>query len=191
MQTTMRSVLPVFLAGLALLFDGSDVLAAVGRCDYWHAQVIPPEVKPTTPVVKSEPHKISSNLELTHSPEPLYSRLSEAEAFEAIDCLLMLEGNKNDSRIVGATRVDTSQTFGASSVEVAALYYVSVIFYRDWGHAGAAALVGQAVVGDRDVVVAAAYAAHKKWLVKVKQLGWETARAEKLDPLDGSGVRWY
>ena len=53
---------------------------------------------------------------------------------QAIDCLLRLEGNKRKAEFTGATNPYTSQIFEAATVEVAALFYISHLFYQKWDH---------------------------------------------------------
>jgi len=36
-----------------------------------------------------------------------------------------------------------------------------------------------------------AYEAYLSWFEKVKEIGLQKAREEKLDPLNGAPVRWY
>lgn len=70
------------------------------------------------------------------------SNLSDAETLEGIDCLLKLKGNKKKARFTGDTRPNyySSDMYREpehpATVEIAALYYISCIFYSNWKHAG-------------------------------------------------------
>lgn len=117
---------------------------------------------------------------------------SQEEIFLAVKCLLQLEGKKEESNVAGASDARVSNFFGATSVEVAALYYVSYLYYQKWNHASAPFLVNQRESKlNSDKAVSKAYKAYKKWFEKVREIGLEEARKRKLDPLLGSGVRWY
>ena len=69
------------------------------------------------------------------------SKLSNAETLEGISCLLKLQGNKKKARFTGYTRLNLNASSSApkikrpATVEIAALYYASYIFYNDWEHA--------------------------------------------------------
>lgn len=119
--------------------------------------------------------------------------LSQDEVFRAIECLLKLRGRTDDSNITGPTRVDVSTFISdATSVEVAALYYVSYLFKQNWGHSDAAFLKsGDGKKLNSRKAVSKAYKAYKAWFEKVKTIGLVEARKQKLDPLAGSGVSWY
>jgi len=66
-----------------------------------------------------------------------------------------------------------------------------VIYYQEWGHAGADVLSSPGAVGNSSEVVSKAFEAYEKWLAEIKKIGLETARARKLDPLAGTGLSWY
>jgi hypothetical protein len=72
------------------------------------------------------------------------------------------------------------------------LYYVSYLFHQPWDQADAPFLVSQRNSKlNSDKNVSKAYKAYKKWFKKVIEIGLEEARKQKLDPLEGSGVKWY
>lgn len=110
---------------------------------------------------------------------------------EGITCLLKFKGNKNKGLFGGATKDTVSQIFPAASVEICALYYASYLFYQDWKHASAIALVDKDGVINSDKSVRKAYKSYERWLKIIKKIGLEKAREQKLDPLGGSDVRWY
>jgi len=115
----------------------------------------------------------------------------ERELQKGIACLLQLEGNENPSSIKGATSPRTSQTFSTTSVQVAALYYVSYLYYEKWDHAHAAVLVDESSTKDQKKTVAKAFEAYRRWFGEVKKIGLHEARKAEADPLAGSGIRWY
>ena len=79
----------------------------------------------------------------SHMPLVLDSDKDEDEFFTAVDCLLQLEGNKEESNVAGAARGSVSNLFGPTSVEVAALYYISYLFFQKWDHADAPFLLSE------------------------------------------------
>jgi hypothetical protein len=125
------------------------------------------------------------------------SKLSNAETLEGIGCLLKLKGNKKKARFDGYTRLNLNASSSApkikrpATVEIAALYYASYIFYNDWEHAGSV----QIYDADTEKTntkrnVERAYKSYQKWFQRVLEIGLEKAREQKLDPLEGSEVAW-
>ena len=100
------------------------------NCNFWQSRVNP-EIK-----MRGKEENPSTDLKVlleTNNSSVLekpFNDLNQKEIFFGVVCLLNLEGNKKDSNLSGATRTDVSQTFGATSVEVAALYYISYIFFQ-------------------------------------------------------------
>jgi len=113
------------------------------------------------------------------------------EIYHGISCLLDLKGHSEESSLSGATRPDVSQRFGTTSVEVAALYYISYLFYEEWGHANAPFLRDKKGRLNSPEAVDEAYCAYESWFTKVKKVGLDEARKQELDPLTGSSVKWY
>jgi hypothetical protein len=115
-----------------------------------------------------------------------------AKIMQAVECLLKLEGNKNKAKFSGATNPRVSQLFEPATVEVAALFYVSYLFYQKWDHADAIALVGE---NNQKVntpkTVKKAYKYYRSWFKQVKSIGIVKARKMKIEPLKGKDVRWY
>jgi hypothetical protein len=110
---------------------------------------------------------------------------------KGIECLLKLQGRRQEGLFSGATTDNVSQIFPPSSIEVCALYYVSYLFYGDWKHANAVALVGEDGSINSNESVKIAYESYRRWHKTLKKVGLQKARDMKLDPLSGSGVRWY
>lgn len=116
---------------------------------------------------------------------------NEREMFNAFECLLKLEKNKSASMMGGATRLDVSDTTGFVSIEVAALYYVSYLFWKDWEHARLMALTDGSGKRNDVETVEIAFKSYNDWFKRIKEIGLKKAREKKIDPLAGSGVRWY
>lgn len=119
-------------------------------------------------------------------------RLSEEEVLHAIRCLLTLEGNRSPARFSGATNSSISQVFDEhATVEVAALFYISFLFYGEWDHADAVALEdGDGRINSPEAI-SEAYKKYRDWFHQVESVGLDRARKSKLDPLRGSSIRWY
>ena len=116
---------------------------------------------------------------------------SDKDVLSGMKCLLQMEGNKHRAGFSGVTRLDVSQVFDEARADVAALYYVSFMFTRNWQHADAVALVRVNGGVSTNEIVKTAYRGYRKWFEEVEKLGLENARNEKLDPLAGTGIRWY
>jgi hypothetical protein len=125
--------------------------------------------------------------------------LSFSEKMEAIECLL---GEENDLRLAafgGSVRLDVSQTFAVPTANLAALYAISYIYSGHYDHAAAVALRGDDASytdtnGNYVTKVSAvhkAYVAYRAWFVKVRQMGLVSAQKSGLQPLEGTGLRWY
>jgi hypothetical protein len=111
---------------------------------------------------------------------------------KGIECLLTLEGNKKKARFGGATHDYVSQIFPPAPVEVAALYYISYLFYQNWDHADGIALVGRKNSRfNSPENVRKAYRYYRAWFRQVQHIGLANARARKLEPLKNKDVRWY
>jgi hypothetical protein len=141
-------------------------------CQYWYSQVDPSVKRPES--IKSIDGKVDDN------------------TFKGIECLLKLQGQKGPAKFGGATRHDVSQIFEAPSVEVAALYYISFLYYQKWDHANAVALTdintGEIIKADK---VAEVYSYYREWFKQVKKVGIAKARSKGLDPLTGRKIAWY
>jgi hypothetical protein len=187
-----KSILLVICFGVICSLVNRPVAQTIcKKCVLWQAKV--DSNITTNQLAESEEAVIvqKSSLEINSTQDNWISKLSRDEMFEAIECLLKLKGKKNGSKISGATKLDTSRTFDATSVEVAGLYYISYLYYQKWGHAGAPFLVNKKGELNTDESVLAAYEAYNNWYRKVKEIGLEEAKKQKLDPLAGSDVSWY
>lgn len=143
-------------------------------CNYWYAEV---GVKSANAKAGDKDKKNIQNI------------------VEGIECLLKLEGDKTRGAFSGATHTRVSQMFPRATVEICALYYISYLFYEKYDHANGIALRYKNYEENRtinsDEAVKIAYESYRKWFEKVKEIGIEEARKQKLDPLECSGVRWY
>lgn len=125
--------------------------------------------------------------------------LSEAEKLQAIQCFLTLENDLRPAAFSGAVRFDVSQTFSQPPVNLAALYAISYIYTGRYNHAAAVALRGDDAsftdaAGNyvtKPNAVHEAYRAYRGRFAKVRKLGFARAQEAGLQPLDGSGLRWY
>jgi hypothetical protein len=116
-----------------------------------------------------------------------------------IECLLKLEGIKRRGTQYGQKSF-VSQMVPDASVEINALYQISEMFYGNDDFAYAVALIGDPPkrYGEYDKLlfnskedVKKAFRSYRSWFSKIKIIGIEQARMQKLDPLANSGVRWY
>jgi hypothetical protein len=109
-----------------------------------------------------------------------------------IECLLTLEGKRRVGVRYGS-KPNVSQLVPKASIEINALYKISELFYGNDNFAGAVALIGEDdnLKVNSKRYVKKAFASYRKWFEKVKEIGLDEARKQKLDPLANSGVRWY
>lgn len=195
-----KVVVHLTTAAVLLLVSFFNLVAQVecNKCRSWQAKV-DPQIKVETKInsknerapSKQEVIDFMSDSVIDQTQYSAIKSFEDSEVLEAMECLLKLNGKTHNSTIVGATRADTSQIFGTSTVEIASLYYISYLFYQNWGHAGAAVLTNKDGNSNSQKTTAAAYNAYKIWIKNVKKIGLEEARKRKLDPLAGSGVSWY
>jgi hypothetical protein len=184
-----------------ILLSGPGLSASASRpnevepCHNWHSRVDPTIARPNSdafsPVSMSAVFAAPLKSDQPGEKPPAFGNLSQAEVFLGIECLLNLQGRNYDSRLVGATRPDVSQTFGATRTDVAALYYISYLFNQKWDFADAPFLQDGKGKINNDEAVSLAYERYRQWYSKVTALGLDEARKQKLDPLTGSGITWY
>lgn len=163
-------LLVIIFTGICSVFD-----VAAQDCNYWNAGVGEKSSKPR------RGDKDEKNLE---------------NIMEGIECLLKLEEDKSRAAFSGASSF--SGAYGLKSpatVEICALYYISKLFYDKYDHASAVVLRYRNYEENQsfnsDEAVKTAYESYRKWFEKVKEIGLEEARNQKLDPLEGTDVRWY
>jgi hypothetical protein len=160
----------IFVPFNAMLFSNKSPETKCG-CEYWKSKIVPNQAP---------------------SDSDMVSPKDDDSIVEAIHCLLELKGNKENSVFPSAsTSLKVSGTFPSPSVEVAALYYISYMYYQKWDHSYAIVLVDKSGQYNTSESIEAAYKAYQSWFEKVKEIGLQKAREQKLDPLAGSGVRWY
>lgn len=124
-------------------------------------------------------------------PETFVDEKDSGKVMEGIECLLKLEGDKSRGAFGGAAHTQVSAMLPMTTVDVCALYYVSKLFYQNYEHANGVVLVDSQNRWNRQRSVSQAYRSYRKWFIKVKKVGLDEARKQKLDPLQGSGVSWY
>lgn len=131
------------------------------------------------------------NKSLTGNDYKYSAQLTEKEIFEAIECLLKCEGNKNPARFSGAITSYISEILPEASTDIAALFYISVLFTGKWDHGDGVALWDREGVINPNDSVQKAYASYRKWFKKIKAHGLDEARRQKLDPLEKTNLHWY
>ena len=163
-----RSIVFLSLAS-AFLTSCTSASQHRSRCEYWQAKV--------DPSVETRGRQ--------------FELPSDAEAADAIECLLQLRGHHEHAAISGATRLDVSQRFPSASVALAALYYVSYIYTTDRRHGDGIALVDSDYQMANAEQVDRAFDYVSRWLDDVRREGIARIRKEHRDPLAGSGLEWY
>lgn len=164
------SFICLFLVVMGVAYPDMTCQAQDTQCKYWQSKV-DPKIKLPKTEAKEE--------------------TDDEHIMQAIECLLKLEGRKDDSKLRGATRLTVSQTFGPASVEVAALYYISYLYLQKWDHGSAIALRDADGEVNKPLAVAQAYQSYKIWFERVKSVGLSKAREMDLRPLADTKVHWY
>lgn len=132
------------------------------------------------------------------------AELDEKQAsviIKGIECLLKEEGNRGPGLVFGSIGPSpVSQTTPPPSVQVSALYYISYLFYGNYGFSDAIALTRipprlkkpyDKIIFNSPSDIKTAYRSYRRWFKIVKKIGLDEARRQKLDPLAGSNVEWY
>lgn len=169
-QTVIQvsNMLRTLLIIVVITFTNSLLFAH--PCSYWIAMIDPNVEKVGFDLDESDP----------------------ANVMKGIACLLKQQGRKEPGTLYGGKDY-VSQLVPRASVEVNALYRISVLFSGNDNFAQAVALVksGDDQVFNSDRVVKKAFRSYRKWFRKVRKIGLEAARTQRLDPLANSGVEWY
>lgn len=173
----LRTFVFTFAVGISISFSltssqkACEMEKGSERCQYWQSKV-DAEVEPPVGVRKVD-------------------EANQQTIIDGIECLLQMEGNKHSAKFSGATRPDVSQLFKPATAEVAALYYISFLYYQKWDHADAVALRDENGEIDKPEAVSQAYESYKKWFEQVKRVGLSKAREMKLRPLADTKIHWY
>ena len=115
----------------------------------------------------------------------------EKDILQAIDCLLKLEGHPKESGYgTGGTSIENSNAYPSPSVELAALFYITVLYLEDFPF-NAIKLVNKKGKFLGEEAIKPAYKSYRKWYKKVEEIGLEKVREMKLDPLAGTDIWWY
>jgi hypothetical protein len=184
-----------------------------GVCTRWEARIVDGRKVEKAPISAtgekadqstspplSVPKGQDSIAGLFGDPDPdQVATLSDQEALDAIGCLLNMKDDRRPASFGGVTNPYVSQFFAIPPANLAALYYVSYIFSKNWFHGGAIALRGphaeasnsQSIYVTRQESISAAYGAYQRWFAEVKRVGLLKAREESLNPLSGTGLEWY
>ncbi|MCC6826061.1 MAG: hypothetical protein IT172_09995 [Acidobacteria bacterium] len=158
----------------AVLIFGAILIAATfsfgQECRYWHAVV---GVKGITISNEYVDESKTQNI------------------IDGIGCLLSLEGDVSRGAFGMATNNRVSQQLPMSTVEICALYYISKLYWQRFDHADGVVLVDKNGRMNTSASIKKAFKSYRKWFEKVKKRGFEESRRDDLDPLAGSGVKWY
>lgn len=170
----------ILFSTLALIFPVVEIKAQGSRksimsnkgCEVWQAKI--------------DPKIESSDIESWSNPK------DDRVIVEAIGCLLKLKGIKRHSVFPTAgTSIENSISHSAPSVEIAALYYISYIYYQKWDHGFAMILVDKSGKHNSKESIKIAYKAYSVWYKKLQKEGTSKMREIKYDPLDGTDIHWY
>ena len=172
------------LVALAIALFSALAVSARGQsasCQYWRSRV-------------------DIDTHITDLSQILDERKPE-NIVPAITCLLEFEGNKNmaafgldpSPRLTGPPSGPTSILSTPITAEVAALYFISYLYYQKWDHASLVVLIDRddsREIESSDENVRKAYEYYRQWFERVKAIGIVKARERKIEPLKGKDVRW-
>lgn len=115
----------------------------------------------------------------------------EKNVIEAIGCLLKLKGNTTPTTYSAVINLRYLESrLPKPTIELAALSQISEIYYQNRNHANAIVLIDTNGQQNTKESIESAYKSYEAWFEKVKEIGVEKARQQKLDPLSGTDVRW-
>lgn len=194
-------VLAVAITMNPFLLRAQTVGPADAGCSRWYARIVHADQNGNKSSDTKNGDLTEKVLQMNASSESDpdgVKALSERESLAAIECLLKMEGNTNPASIGALTRLDISQLFAPAPANLDALYYISYLYSGNWKHAAAVALRGPGCNEERNGLyvtrercIRQAYAAYRAWFTKVRSMGLGGARQAGLQPLDGTGLRWY
>ncbi len=162
-----------FFIAAALIILSFASVNAQDQCAYWFSRV-------------------DAKIKLPENLKPPDESNSQ-EIINGIECLLRLQGKTGKSKYFNAIlRDNVSQTFGFPTIEVAALYYISTLYYQSPdSFTSAIALRGDNEEISNRKTVRKAFKYYRKWFKQVKEVGIEKARELNLEPLKDKDVDWY
>lgn len=195
-----------FIFTLFIFLTSVTYVTAQNNCNYWYSKVdksvklLQPKKPKQTIEAETKERKqllkafLSGELKVwkPNKPDEELPGLTTKQVQKGIRCLLKLEGNKDEATFSGATRFDTSQIFEEpATVEVAALFYISYLYYRDWGAVAGAVVLTEKNGSTSAETIRKAYRYYREWFTEIKKIGLAKAREQELNPLKGKDVVWY
>lgn len=181
----------------ALLAASSPSQEGMVACAYWQERIVAPSQRSSAwqQLQSSVPQ---SKTGTTKDPWGV-AAMNEKEKLRAVHCLLQSKGDGRDGAISGVTSTAISQTFVRSRAELSALYMISYLYEGRIDHASAVALGGEGAASEtaegryetRSAAIVQAYESYQGWFAKVCKVGLSKAKLNGLDPLEGTGLRWY
>lgn len=154
-------------------------------CKYWQAKVDPSITLPKDTANTNEDSTVDLSFEFEISEE------EASKVLDATECLLKLKGKTSPSNFSSMFGLNHSSRFPPPTIEVVALYYISSLYHKTWRHSNGIILTDRKGKKNTKKSIQTAYKAYQAWFERVKEIGLEKAREQGLDPLDGTGVRWY
>lgn len=129
-----------------------------------------------------------------------FLKFSEKEKISMIEELLSFEGNSRiSSSPFSNYNNSSSQIYTGKpkkhSVQVESLFLINKIFFeKPFLYSSMPILVNKTTQEEYTVdedSISRVFSAYKKWLSKVKEIGFDIAQKDKLDPLDNSDFSWW
>ena len=205
----LHAVLAFSFASLGFGQNAMPPLTDHHFCEWWHARLAPPDDLHLSPHHGSKkpdssdnphPQMVSDDLGTAAPVDPdTVTESNEPAILEAIGCLLQLEGDTHPANVMGVTGAGVSEVFDWAPTNLAALYYASCLFTGSCNHGNPIALRGPGAEVPEPKgkshtsrwAIYKAYGSYRRWYDQVKTMGLTRARAERLDPLEGTALYWY
>ena len=165
----------------------------VNEVDSWMESMIPDDQPPFYKIRLSGD---DSELGMIVYPPYAENEFSNSDIESMIEELLTYQGDtrKCFMKINCAGNVGYEGSLTHYSLQVEALYMINSLFFDNYTTYSPCQILKNSdenVSSTDGEIVTKAFEAYVTWFANVKEVGMGNARAEQLNPLDGTGIEWY
>jgi hypothetical protein len=186
-------ILPIFILFLHNPGENYFKVDTVTEINSWMESLVPDNEPPYYKIRLS-----GDDSELGMMVYPPYSEndFSNADIEKMIAELLTYKGDTRKCFVKIKCTGDANYNGNLThySLQVEALYIINSIFFEDYNQYSPCPVLtdasGKIATMDGEIVNKA-FEAYEKWFVEIKKMGIGNARAAKVNPLEGSGVKWF
>lgn len=199
-MTTTKSLIFCTLAFLFSAFTEPDQgayfeVATVSEVSSWMESMVP-DAEP--PYYKIRLKGDDSELGMIVYPPMSDKEFSGDDVIAMIEELLKYKGDTRKCFMKIKCNTKNLGYAGAKSqysLQLEALYIINSLFFSDFTvYSPCPILVDSATDEEATVegaIIDKAYVAYEAWFAKVKEIGVAKAKADNLDPLSDSGLKWF